>query len=106
MTPEQFYGSPEWKAVRDLCKKRAGGLCERCLADGIIKAAVVAHHKTPITKDNINNPSITLSLDNLQALCTDCHAKVHHPNPTKRRWTVDEYGRVYGLDEFRQEGNM
>ncbi len=91
---ETFYKSKQWQKVRDLCIRRAGGLCERCLAKGEVKAAVVAHHKKPITRDNIHDPSITLNLDNLQALCWDCHAFVHHPNA--RRYTIDSMGRVSG----------
>ena len=92
---ETFYWSKQWQKVRDLCKKRAGGLCERCLAEGKITPAVVAHHKIPITKKNVNDPSITLNLDNLQALCWDCHAAVH--SKTQKRYKVDKDGKVCGL---------
>lgn len=93
---ESFYKSKQWQKVRRLCLQRAGGLCEKCLAEGMIKSAVVAHHKTPITKQNINDPSITLNLDNLQALCWDCHAAVHSAAPRKR-YTIDKDGRICGL---------
>ena len=92
---ETFYKSKQWQKVRDLCIRKAGGLCERCAKDGIVKAAVVAHHKKPINSSNINDPSITLNLDNLQALCWDCHAAVHHP--TGKRYKIDKDGRVCGL---------
>ena len=92
---ETFYKSKQWQKVRDLCIRKAGGLCERCQQEGIIKAAVVAHHKKPITKSNINDPSITLNLDNLQALCWDCHAAVH--SKTQKRYKVDKDGKVCGL---------
>lgn len=50
-------------------------LCERCGG-----AAKIAHHKTWLNKDNINNPDITLNWDNLEALCQDCHNKEHNSN--------------------------
>ena len=90
---ETFYKSKQWQKVRALCLQRAGGLCERCMAEGRIRAAVVAHHKTPITQDNITDPSITLNLDNLVALCVDCHAAIHHPG-MRKRFTIDATGRV------------
>ena len=92
---ETFYKSKQWQKVREICISRAGGLCEECAKQGIIKPAVVAHHIKPITKANVNNPEITLNLDNLMALCMDCHAKKHHPN--MRRYKIDEFGRVCGL---------
>lgn len=93
---ESFYKSKQWQKVRDLCIRRAGGLCERCAREGKIKAAVVAHHKDPITRQNIADPSVTLNLDNLEALCTDCHAAVHSGGK-RRRWKVDEAGRITGI---------
>lgn len=92
---ESFYKSRQWQKTRDLCIRRAGGLCEECAKDGIITPAVVAHHIKPITRKNINDPEITLNLDNLMALCVDCHAKVHHPH--QRRYRIDELGRVCAL---------
>ena len=41
--------------------------------------------------ENINNPEIALSWDNLELLCRDCHAKTHG---NKKRYHVDEFGRV------------
>lgn len=93
---ETFYKSRQWQRCRDLCIQRAGGLCERCRKEGVIRAAVIAHHKKEITPQNINNPEITLNLDNLEALCMDCHAKVHHKR--EKRYRIDKDGRVVGLN--------
>ena len=92
---ESFYKSTTWQKTRELCIHRAGGLCERCLKEGLITPAVVVHHIKPITPENINDPNITLNQDNLMALCVDCHAKIHHPN--QRRYKIDKDGRVCGL---------
>ena len=93
---EAFYKSRQWQKVRDLCIRRAGGLCERCLKEGKITPAEIVHHVTQITKKNINDPGITLNLDNIQALCRDCHAAVH-TNSLKRD-RVDKDGRINGFD--------
>lgn len=67
-----FYKSKEWIKCRSSFLKSKHWLCERCG-----KAANIVHHKKYITPYNINDPNITLSWDNLEALCQDCHNKVH-----------------------------
>lgn len=88
----KFYHSPEWKRCQTEYVKRAGGLCEQCRYRGIIKAGVIVHHKIHLTPGNIYDPNITLNSDNLILLCRDCHAEVHK---RKKRWRVDEFGRVF-----------
>lgn len=90
---KSFYSTKRWQDCRALCISRAGGLCERCAKEGRITAAVIAHHKIPVTKYNVNDPSIVFNLDNLQALCVACHAEVHSKQVT-RRYTIDQAGRV------------
>lgn len=93
---EAFYKSPQWKACRDGYMKKVGGLCERCLKKGLARAAVIVHHKEHITPENISDPNVTLSWDNLEALCRECHEQEHHKST--KRWKVDKYGRVLGKD--------
>ncbi|MFT8889466.1 MAG: HNH endonuclease [Ethanoligenens sp.] len=69
---EYFYKSKRWRKCRDGLMQSRHFICERCG-----QRATVAHHKVHVSPDNINDPGITLSWDNLQALCADCHAKVH-----------------------------
>lgn len=87
-----FYNSPAWKACRAAYTKHARGLCERCRERGRIRSGVIVHHVTPIAPDNINDPSITLSFDNLMLVCRDCHAELHEGR--ERRYKLDEMGRV------------
>lgn len=87
-----FYHSPEWKKAQRLYIKQAGGLCERCLARGIITPGVIVHHKTPLTPENIMDPSVTLNPANLQLLCRDCHAAMHKGN--QARYKFDNLGRL------------
>lgn len=89
---KSFYWTPEWKACREAYRQQARGLCEICLRKGIYKPGEIVHHKVHITADNVNDPSITLSFDNLQLVCRDCHADIHKGNVT--RYKVDELGRV------------
>ena len=79
-----FYKSAAWKRCRASYIKKCGGLCERCLAQGLIKPGYIVHHKIHLTEDNINDPTITLSHGNLEYLCMDCHNAEHFTSKDKR----------------------
>ena len=92
-----FYASSAWINTRRSYVKSVGGLCERCYANGIIRPADVVHHKTPLDNNNIHDPSIALSWNNLEALCNDCHALVHSNKLSEReqrRYNIDSHGKV------------
>lgn len=71
-----FYNSKRWQQCRDSYVSQRiitdGGECEIC---GISQGYIV-HHKTALTESNIGNPDISLSHDNLQYVCKDCHDKI------------------------------
>ena len=87
---KRFYASIQWRRCREAYKKSQGYLCERCKAKGLLVPATEVHHIVPLTPQNINDPSITLSFSNLMAVCERCHDELHN----RRRYKVDEYGRV------------
>ena len=92
-----FYHSAAWKNTRRNYKQSVGGLCERCLAKGMIVPAEIVHHKIPLTADNMNDLNISLSWKNLQALCRQCHAEVHddmYAERTGRRYKIDRNGHI------------
>lgn len=78
-------------------------LCERCLKQGIMKPAEIVHHKTELTPENINNPNITLSFDNLEAVCRDCHAIIHELHQRKRRYKILDDGKVVCRELFEKK---
>ena len=88
---DYFYNTQAWKKARNAYKKSVGGLCERCLRSGIIRAGEFVHHKIHLSVQNIDDPKITLGFDNMELLCRDCHAAEH----AKRRYVVDAEGNVY-----------
>jgi 5-methylcytosine-specific restriction endonuclease McrA len=90
---EKLYKSKAWQHCRKGYIKSVGGLCERCLTKGRFVPAVIVHHKIPVTANNIDDPTITLNWDNLQAVCRDCHAELH--NDRVKRYKVDELGRIF-----------
>ena len=57
-----------------------------------VKAGDIVHHKTHISPDNISEPNITLSWDNLMLVCRECHAQLHEQS--KKRYIINEDGSV------------
>ena len=88
-----FYSSQAWRDCREAYRKQARGLCEICLKKGIYKSGDIVHHIKHITPANINNPEITLSFENLELVCRDCHADLHRTGGAKR-YKVDACGRI------------
>ena len=89
---KSLYSSESWHKCREGYRKSVGGLCERCLAKGLYIPGEIVHHKVHITPQNIRDPGITMSWNNLELLCRDCHA-AEHKKQTKR-FVVDGFGRV------------
>ena len=87
-----FYSSKAWKDCRAAYRKSKRGLCERCLSEGRLTPGEIVHHKVHLSPENINDPTVSLSWDNLELVCRDCHAQLH--DARKRRYKVDFYGRV------------
>ncbi len=99
-----FYKSKTWENCRAGYIKYVGGLCERCIANGLYNAGVIVHHKIHLTPDNIEIPEITLSYNNLELLCMDCHNKEHTDErlayqKNKKRYIVDNFGRVVAIPD-------
>lgn len=85
---KQFYLSKQWRETREYIFKRDMGLCVRCGNPGEI-----VHHKIHLTPRNIDNPAITMSEDNLETLCRECHATEHFGKPpTAEGLVFDENG--------------
>lgn len=83
-----FYKSKAWERTRAAYIAYRHGLCERCGAGGKI-----VHHKVYLTPDNINDPEITLSFDNLELLCATCHQHEHfETSPTAEGLVFDDFG--------------
>lgn len=89
-----FYKTKAWRDCRDAYIHSVGGLCEDCLSKGIYKTGDIVHHVVILSPDNINDPSITLSWNNLKYVCRQCHADEHKRNDN-RRYSIDDNGNVY-----------
>ena len=90
-TAKPFYKSILWRQTRDAYFRKAGGLCEVCLAKGLIVPGEIVHHKVELTAENIDDPTVALNFDNLQLVCRECHADLHGAKEG-RRSRIDEFG--------------
>lgn len=88
-----FYQSKAWLDTRQAYAASVGWLCEDCLSRGLYVPGKVVHHVTPLTPENIKDPSVALSWDNLRLVCQDCHA-AEHRQKNGRRYDVLPDGTV------------
>ena len=94
---EKFYTSWKWRKCRKAYADYRGNLCERCLKKGVINAGskdspLETHHKIPLNDENVTDPKIALSWDNLELLCKKCHEEEKGRKP--KRWSVAADGTV------------
>ena len=73
----KFYKSTTWKKCRESYISTVFGLCEECTRQGKEVSGYIVHHKISLTPANIDDANITLSHDNLEYLCLECHNKEH-----------------------------
>lgn len=85
-----FYQSKAWLDTRRAYAASVGGLCEDCLAKGLYTPGKIVHHVIPLTPDNITNPTVALSWDNLRLVCQDCHAAEHRQYKGRRYRTLED----------------
>jgi 5-methylcytosine-specific restriction endonuclease McrA len=85
-----FYNSTAWIKCRTGYMQGQNYICEKCKG-----VATICHHIIEITEDNINDVNITLSWDNLMAVCLDCHNKIHGNNEiTQEGLRFDDKGNL------------
>ena len=70
-----FYISTAWRKISAAYLSSRNYVCERCG-----QPAKICHHKKWLNGQNVNDPAIALSFDNLEALCIACHNEEHHVN--------------------------
>lgn len=72
MTQKEFYRTRAWVRTSRAFMRSKDYICERCGAP-----AAIVHHKVYLDDVKANNPSISLSWSNLEALCQGCHNQEH-----------------------------
>ena len=95
-----FYHSAAWLKCRAAYIKSVNGLCERCKARGIYRPGYIVHHLVHLGPDNLDDPSILLSWDNLEYLCMDCHNLEHFGSGNEKRYEVTFDGKILPKEEW------
>src|SRR5574344_974645 len=86
---QRFYRSDKWKIARAMKIASAGGRCEMCGGIG-----TEVHHKVHLTPENVADPEVSISQDNLMLLCSEGHNKVHGRFEGSGKYGFDEDGNL------------
>ena len=82
-----YYLAPRWRAVRRVVFERAGHACERCREAGRIGPAMIVHH-VPELETLLAEGKDPYEPQFLQAVCRQCHADAHQPDPDTLAWSL------------------
>ena len=89
---QALYNSKAWQELKAFTKQRAGGLCERCKADGYITPGVDCHHIVPWetgrTMEEVKR--LFFNPNNLRLLCVPCHILTHQELKSHKKDKVAE----------------
>lgn len=81
MTLEAFYKSKQWERFRaQLMQERSQDgviICEHCGKPILRKYDCIAHHKTELTEENVNDYIVSLNPDNVILIHFRCHNELH-----------------------------
>ena len=73
---QKAYQNTTWRKLRDTYMKQHP-ICEECLKSGKITPATDIHHKKSPFRGGEVNYMLLWDYDNLQALCKECHGRLH-----------------------------
>lgn len=95
---KSFYDSKRWRHSRQLyIDKRVsidGGMCEHCKQ----RLGYIVDHIEELNDGNLDDVFISLSHDNLQYLCIECHNKKTHGKEEHRTVRFDSDGNPVFAD--------
>jgi len=76
---QKLLNDRRWKLLRAEVFKRANGLCEECLQQGIYTPGVDVHHIVPVESGKSIQEMERLAYNpaNCRLLCIPCHIKAH-----------------------------
>lgn len=78
---QKAYNSTSWRKLR-LAHIKSEPLCQRCLANGIVKPADHVHHKESPFRNGEVDWTLMLDPSNLESICAECHALEHNREET------------------------
>ena len=80
---DPFLHTARWLELSDSFRKH-NPLCERCKANGIIKAASEVHHVIPRDSDEFRRKRLTgFEWELLVSICGRCHGLEHNASESK-----------------------
>lgn len=84
--------------------KRAGGLCEECYKDGIVRAGVDCHHIVPVETGRTEQEMERLAYDvnNCRLLCIEHHIEAHVALRSHSKENVMERKQKRRIDFMRR----
>ena len=74
------YNDSRWRPLREAVMQRDGGLCQECLQKGRLAPATQVHHKVSPFQIGLSDADFQYyawSMENLEAICQECHAAIH-----------------------------
>jgi hypothetical protein len=96
-TLDSFYRSDDWIRFRkilvlDRVDAEGNLICEHCGKPIVNQYDAIAHHKIPLTEDNVNDTDISLNPDHIAMVHHRCHNYIHN----KFGYVRPEIYLVYG----------
>lgn len=82
-----FYISDLWLKIRDEILDEQHHECQICKSKGLYNEAVTVHHKKYVRQ----YPELSLTKDNLIAVCKECHYDIHHRAETKPQLNMERW---------------
>ena len=106
----RFYSSKAWRDLAHRLKVERGGKCERTGNTFADMSQLIAHHKTELTEDNVNDPQIALNPDNIEIISFDEHNKEHRRFGNNQKvyivWGSPLSGKTTMVRELMQYGDI
>ena len=93
---QKLLNSKQWQEVKAIVWKRANGLCEMCMKEGIVTGSLTkqldCHHIVPVESGRTVQEMERLCYDvnNIMLVCQDCHIKIHTEAKSHTREKVAE----------------
>ena len=96
---QKLLNSKQWQEVKSIVWKRANGLCEMCMKEGIITGSgttqLDCHHIRPVEgAHTVEGPdgmrARCFDPNNIMLVCQDCHIKIHTEAKSHTKEKVQE----------------
>jgi len=105
-----FYCSKAWRDLAYRLKIERGGRCERTGEIFTNMSQLIAHHKEPLTEDNVDDTAIALNPNNIEVISLKEHNKEHRRFGNKQNiyivWGPPLSGKTTLVRQLMQYGDI